>query len=108
LTDYTPWDTKGEEFAYVKALLKKKRLKRWWSILECSANRPSSRTSAAARSPRPGNGDLERFRFGEHKDEAMKVRAAGLKFSAQAARPRTSGHPVAVWLPVPGCCARDR
>ena len=71
-------DTKGEEFAYVKALLKKKRLKTIvvdFGVLGEPTFEPdiSRRTVAAA-----GGGDLERFRFGEHKDEAMKVMAAGL------------------------------
>ena len=71
-------DTKGEEFAYLKALLKKKRSKTIvvdFGVLGEPAFEPDidRRTVAAA-----GGGDLERFRFGEHKDEAMKVMAAGL------------------------------
>src|SRR5512139_4057498 len=71
-------DTKGEEFDYVKALLKKKRLKTIvvdFGVLGEPAFEPdiARQTVAAA-----GGGDLERFRFGEHKDEAMKVMAAGL------------------------------
>ena len=71
-------DTKGEEFAYVKALLKKKRFKTLvvdFGVLGEPAFEPdiSRRLVAAA-----GGGDLERFRFGEHKDEAMQVMAAGL------------------------------
>jgi uncharacterized protein (UPF0261 family) len=71
-------DTKGEEFAYVKALLKKKRVKTIVvdvGVLGEPAFEPDiSRSTVAA----AGGGDLERFRFGEHKDEAMKVMAAGL------------------------------
>src|SRR5512136_3043515 len=71
-------DTKGEEFAYVKALLKKKRLKTIvvdFGVLGEPAFKPDiSRGTVAA----AGGGDLEHFRFGEHKDEAMKVMAAGL------------------------------
>src|SRR5512136_1677673 len=71
-------DTKGEEFAYVKALLKKKRLKTIvvdFGVLGEPAFKPDiSRSTVAA----AGGGDLERFRLGEHKDEAMKVMAAGL------------------------------
>jgi uncharacterized protein (UPF0261 family) len=71
-------DTKGEEFGYVKALLKKKRLKTIvvdFGVLGEPAFEPDiSRNVVAA----AGGGDLERFRFGEHKDEAMKVMAAGL------------------------------
>ncbi len=71
-------DTKGEEFAYVKALLKKKRLKTLvvdFGVLGEPTFEPDiSRSTVAA----AGGGDLERFRFGEHKDEAMKVMATGL------------------------------
>src|SRR5512136_1221036 len=71
-------DTKGEEFAYVKALLKKKRLKTIvvdFGVLGEPAFKPDiSRSTVAA----AGSGDLEHFRFGEHKDEAMKVMATGL------------------------------
>ncbi len=71
-------DTKGEEFAYVKALLKKKRLKTIvvdFGVLGEPAFKPDiSRGTVAA----AGGGDLEHFRFGEHKDEAMKVMATGL------------------------------
>ncbi len=71
-------DTKGEEFAYVKALLKKKRLKTIvvdFGVLGEPAFKPDiSRSTVAA----AGGGDLEHFRFGEHKDEAMKAMAAGL------------------------------
>ena len=71
-------DTKGEEFAYVKALLKKKRLKTIvvdFGVLGEPTFEPDidRRTVAAA-----GGGDLEQFRFGEHKDEAMKAMASGL------------------------------
>ncbi len=71
-------DTKGEEFAYVKALLKKKRVKTIvvdFGVLGEPAFEPDiSRSTVAA----AGGGDLERFRFGEHKDEAMKAMATGL------------------------------
>ena len=71
-------DTKGEEFAYVKALLKKKRFKTIvvdFGVLGEPAFKPDiSRGTVAA----AGGGELEHFRFGEHKDEAMKVMATGL------------------------------
>jgi uncharacterized protein (UPF0261 family) len=71
-------DTKGEEFDYVKTLLKKKRLKTivvdFGVLGEPSFEPDISRSVVAA----AGGGDLERFRFGEHKDEAMKVMATGL------------------------------
>jgi uncharacterized protein (UPF0261 family) len=71
-------DTKGDEFAYVKVLLKQKRLKTIvidFGVLGEPAFEPDiSRGMVAA----AGGGELERFRFGEHKDEAMKVMAAGL------------------------------
>jgi uncharacterized protein (UPF0261 family) len=71
-------DTKGEEFAYVKALLKKKRLKTSvvdFGVLGEPAFEPDiSRNVVAA----AGGGELERFRFGAHKDEALTVMAAGL------------------------------
>jgi uncharacterized protein (UPF0261 family) len=71
-------DTKGEEFAYVKTLLKKKRLKTIvvdFGVLGEPAFEPDISRSVVAAA---GGGDLERFRFGEHKDEAMKVMATGL------------------------------
>jgi uncharacterized protein (UPF0261 family) len=71
-------DTKGEEFAYIQALLKKKRLKTIvidFGVLGEPAFEPDiSRSTVAA----AGGGDLERFRFGEHKDEAMRIMADGL------------------------------
>jgi uncharacterized protein (UPF0261 family) len=71
-------DTKGEEFAFVQALLKKKRVKTIvvdFGVLGEPAFEPDiSRGTVAA----AGGGDLERFRFGEHKDEAMKAMADGL------------------------------
>jgi uncharacterized protein (UPF0261 family) len=71
-------DTKGEEFAYMKALLKKKRLRTTivdFGVLGEPAFEPDIDRHTVATA---GGGDLERFRFGEHKDEAMKVMAAGL------------------------------
>jgi uncharacterized protein (UPF0261 family) len=71
-------DTKGEEFAYVRALLKKKRLKTIvvdFGVLGEPAFEPDISRSTVASA---GGGDLERFRFGEHKDEAMKAMATGL------------------------------
>src|SRR5512136_1516663 len=71
-------DTKGEEFAYVKALLKKKRLKTIvvdFGVLGEPAFAPDiNRNTVAA----AGGGDLERFRFGEHKDEALRAMSDGL------------------------------
>ena len=71
-------DTKGEEFAYVRALLKKKRVKTIvvdFGVLGEPAFAPDvSRSTVAA----AGGGDLERFRFGEHKAEALQVMADGL------------------------------
>jgi uncharacterized protein (UPF0261 family) len=71
-------DTKGEEFAYVKALLKKKRIKTIvvdFGVMGEPAFQPdiTRREVCAA-----GGGELERFRFGEHKDEAMQAMATGL------------------------------
>ncbi len=71
-------DTKGEEFAYVKALLKKKRLKTLvvdFGVLGEPAFKPDiTRTEVAA----AGGGDLAHLASGQHKDEAMKVMATGL------------------------------
>ncbi len=71
-------DTKGEEFAYVKALLKKKHCKTIvvdFGVLGEPAFEPDiSRGTVAA----AGGGSIEHFRFGEHKDEAMQVMGAGL------------------------------
>jgi uncharacterized protein (UPF0261 family) len=71
-------DTKGEEFAYIKALLKKKRFKTIvvdFGVLGEPVFKPDISRSAVAAA---GGGDLERFRFGDHKDEAMKAMADGL------------------------------
>jgi uncharacterized protein (UPF0261 family) len=71
-------DTKGEEFAYVKALLKKKRLKTLvvdFGVLGEPAFKPDiTRAEVAA----AGGGDLAHLASGQYKDEAMKVMAAGL------------------------------
>lgn len=71
-------DTKGEEFAYVKALIKKKRLSTLvidFGVLGEPAFKPDiSREAVAA----AGGGDLALYRYGEHKDEAMRVMANGL------------------------------
>jgi uncharacterized protein (UPF0261 family) len=71
-------DTKGEEFAYVRALLKKKRVKTIvvdFGVLGEPAFAPDiSRSTVAA----AGGGDLERFRFGEHKVEALQAMSDGL------------------------------
>jgi uncharacterized protein (UPF0261 family) len=71
-------DTKGEEFAYVKALIKKKRLSTLvidFGVLGEPAFKPDiSREAVVA----AGGGDLALYRYGEHKDEAMRVMANGL------------------------------
>ncbi len=71
-------DTKGEEFAFVKAQLKKKRFKTVvidFGVLGEPAFQPDiSRAEVCA----AGGGELERFRFGEHKDEAMQAMSTGL------------------------------
>lgn len=71
-------DTKGEEFAYVKALIKKKRLNTLvidFGVLGEPTFKPDiSREAVAA----AGGGDLALYRYGEHKDEAMRVMANGL------------------------------
>lgn len=71
-------DTKGEEFAYVKALLKKKRLKTLvidFGVLGEPAFKPDiTRAEVAA----AGGGDLAHLASGQYKDEAMKVMATGL------------------------------
>jgi len=71
-------DTKGEEFAYVQALLKKKRVKTVvvdFGVLGEPAFEPDIRRTTVAAA---GGGDLERFRFGEHKDEALQAMSDGL------------------------------
>lgn len=71
-------DTKGEEFAYVKALLKKKRLKTLvidFGVLGEPALKPDiTRAEVAA----AGGGDMVHLASGQHKDEAMQVMATGL------------------------------
>ncbi len=71
-------DTKGEEFAYVKALLKKKRLKTLvvdFGVLGEPAFKPDiTRAEVAA----AGGGDLAHLASGQHKDEAMQIMATGL------------------------------
>ena len=66
-------DTKGEEFAYVKALLKRKRLKTIvvdFGVLGEPAFQPDIARSEVCAA---GGGELARFRYGEHKDEAMQA-----------------------------------
>jgi uncharacterized protein (UPF0261 family) len=71
-------DTKGQEFAFVKQLIETRGLQSLtvdFGVLGEPAFEPDiSRSTVAA----AGGGDLEHFRAGEHKDEAMKVMATGL------------------------------
>ena len=76
-------DTKGEEFAYVKALLKRKRLKTIvvdFGVLGEPAFQPDIARSEVCAA---GGGELARFRYGEHKDEAMQAMATGLAVSVR-------------------------
>ncbi len=71
-------DTKGAEFAYVKTLIKKKRLGTLvidFGVLGEPTFKPDITRDAVAAA---GGGDLADLRSGEHKDEAMKVMANGL------------------------------
>jgi uncharacterized protein (UPF0261 family) len=71
-------DTKGAEFAYVKTLIRKKRLGTLvidFGVLSEPAFKPDITRDAVAAA---GGGELAHLRSGEHKDEAMRVMASGL------------------------------
>ncbi len=71
-------DTKGEEFAFVKELIEKQGLKTLtvdFGVLGQPAYPPEVGREEVAKA---GGGDLARLSTGEHKDEAMKIMAAGL------------------------------
>lgn len=72
-------DTKGKEFAYVKELIEKQGLKTLvvdFGVMGQPDLMPDIPHDEVARA---GGGDLAALASGQHKDEAMKVMAAGLK-----------------------------
>lgn len=72
-------DTKGKEFAYVKELIEKEGLKTLvvdFGVMGRPELTPDIPRDEVARA---GGGDLAVLASGQHKDEAMKVMAAGLK-----------------------------
>ncbi len=72
-------DTKGAEFALVKDLIEKQGLKTLvvdFGVMGAPAFSPDISGEEVARA---GGGDLVYLASGEHKDEAMKVMAAGLR-----------------------------
>lgn len=72
-------DTKGKEFAYVKELIEKQGLKTLvvdFGVMGQPDLTPDIPHDEVARA---GGGDLAALASGQHKDEAMKVMAAGLK-----------------------------
>ena len=82
-------DTKGEEFALVKRLIEAQGLKTVmvdFGVLGEPAFTPDISRGEVALA---GGGDLAQLRSGEHKDEAMRVMAAGL--SVVAARLHQEG-----------------
>lgn len=71
-------DTKGKEFAFVKDLIEKQGLGTLvvdFGVLGAPAFEPDVGREQVAEA---GGGDLDYLRSGDHKDEAMKVMAAGL------------------------------
>ena len=72
-------DTKGNEFAFVKELIEKEGLKTIlvdFGVLGVPTFQPDIDRWAVAAA---GGGDLNVLRSGDHKDEAMRVMAAGLE-----------------------------
>ena len=72
-------DTKGKEFAYVKDLIEKEGLKTLvvdFGVMGEPDFPPDITREEVARQ---GGGDLAALASGQHKDEAMKAMAAGLK-----------------------------
>ncbi len=71
-------DTKGKEFAFVKALIEKEGLKTLvvdFGVMGQPDFEPDVKREKVAQA---GGGDLAHLASGEHKDEAMKIMAAGL------------------------------
>jgi uncharacterized protein (UPF0261 family) len=71
-------DTKGKEFAYLKELIEKEDLKTLvvdFGVMGQAAFAPDITRQEVAKA---GGGDLEILASGGHKDEAMRVMAAGL------------------------------
>lgn len=72
-------DTKGKEFAYVKELIEKEGLQTLvvdFGVMGSPEFAPDITRDEVARQ---GGGDLKALASGQHKDEAMKVMAAGLR-----------------------------
>jgi uncharacterized protein (UPF0261 family) len=72
-------DTKGEEFAFVKALIEQEGLETLivdFGVMGEPAFEPDVTREAVAEA---GGGDLAYLASGEHKDEAMEVMATGLE-----------------------------
>jgi len=72
-------DTKGKEFEFVKGLIEKEGLKTLvvdFGVMGQAAFQPDVTRDEVARA---GGGDLAYLSTGQHKDEAMKAMAAGLK-----------------------------
>ena len=72
-------DTKGKEFAFIKELIEKEGLKTLvvdFGVMGTPDFAPEISREEVARQ---GGGDLAALATGEHKDEAMRVMAAGLK-----------------------------
>lgn len=72
-------DTKGKEFAYVKDLIEKEDLKTLVVDFGVMGKPDFPADIARDEVARAGGGDLAKLSSGHHKDEAMKVMAAGLK-----------------------------
>jgi uncharacterized protein (UPF0261 family) len=71
-------DTKGQEFAFLKELIEKEGLKTLvidFGVMGEPAFTPDITRQEVAKA---GGGDLAYLASGEHKDEAMRVMAAGL------------------------------
>ena len=71
-------DTKGREFAFLKELIEKEGLETLvidFGVMGEPAFPPDITRQEVARA---GGGDLTSLAFGEHKDEAMRIMAAGL------------------------------
>ena len=72
-------DTKGKEFAFIKELIEKEGLKTLvvdFGVMGTPDFAPEISREEVARQ---GGGDLAALSTGEHKDEAMRVMAAGLR-----------------------------
>ena len=70
-------DTKGQEYAFVKALVEKEGLKTL--VVDFGVmGKPDFTPDIPGRRSRQGGGDIAVLSDGQHKDEAMKVMAAGL------------------------------